>query len=455
MAKKKKKKEKKTKKIKKRKIIKREEPKVSNNIYQTKIKIIGIGGGGCAIISDIASQLKKVDFVAANTDLQALKKTNPRCKRFIFGQNLTKGLGCGLNRETGRRAAEEARERIKKILEGADLCILISCLGGGTGSGATPVFAEISQELKNITFGIFTLPFKFEGDKKNKTALNALEKLKPSLNAFSVVPNDNIFKIIDKKTPLKQSLSALNKILSEGLEGLIEMIFMPGLINIDWADLRVILDGKGKICYLSSVEAKNDENPEEIVRKLLQSPLSEYNSQRAGKILYNICSDKNLKMSTVEQLSKNITRFNERAKIIFGISQYPKYQRKIKITLLATSDSREEQVKIKKRPKRKRRVKKVKKIVRTKPLKKPTRKTKKIKIEKPEKKTKKKAKKPIKKKTKKKAIVKVIKVVKEEKKKEKPRKNALQLKKEAEKVEKEILEEEKKWDIPAFLRKGN
>ena len=260
------------------------------------------------------------------------------------------------------------------------------------------------------------------------------------MNAFTIIPNENIFKIIDKKTPLKQSLFTLNKMLSQGLEGLIEMIFMPGLINIDWADLKVILEGRGENCYLNSIEVRRDENAEEIIRKLLQSPLTEYDPQKAEKILYNISSDKNLKMSTVEQLSNNITRFNEKAKIIFGISQYPKYEKKIKITLLATGNGHTEEKTVKKK-KRKKPKKIIKRVVEKK-TKKPERK-----VIKP-KETKRKAKKK---------RIRVIKVVekKEEEKKEKPRKNALQLKKEAEKVEKEILEEEKKWDIPAFLRKGN
>ncbi|MGB2762185.1 MAG: cell division protein FtsZ [Minisyncoccales bacterium] len=420
---------------------------ISDNAYQTKIKVIGIGGGGGSIVSDIASQLKKVSFVAANTDTQALKRINKKCRRFSFGRNLTGGLGCGMNPELGKRAAKQATDDIKKILDGADLCILVSSLGGGTGSGASPIFAELSSELKNITFGIFTLPFKFEGEKKLKIALNSLEEIKSNLNAFIVIPNEKIFKIIDKKTPLKQSLSTLNKILGQGLEGLIEMIFLPGLINIDWADLKVILEGKGKLCFLNSIEAGSDEVPEETVRRLIKNPLSEYNSEKADKILYNITSDKDLKMETVEQISRAITGVNKKAKIIFGISQHPNYKKKIRITLLATSDERKE-TKIKRKPKLK---------IEPEPEQESE--------EKPEeeKKPKEKISQLKKKRPKKKKIIKIkIKKDKKEeiteehiKKQEKTRKNALQLKKEAEEAEKEILEGEKKWDIPAFLRRGN
>ncbi len=448
---------------------------VFEDVYQTKIKVVGIGGGGSSIVSEIAPQLKKVSSIAANTDTQALKKISKKCRRFSFGQNLTGGLGCGMNADLGKKAAQEARESIKKILEGADLCILVSSLGGGTGTGASPVFAEVSRELKNITFGIFTLPFKFEGEKKLKIALNSLEKLKLDLNAFTVIPNEKIFQIIDKTTPLKQSLSNLNKILEQGLEGLIEMIFLPGLINIDWADLKVILEGRGKLCYLNSIDARSDEEPEEIVRRLIQSPLSEYNPQKADKILYSITSDKDLKMDTVEQISKAITGFNQRAKIIFGISQYPSYKNKIRITLLATSDDQKEKV-VKKRKKAKPKPEPELKpepepISEPKPKPKPEPEPKeslkgaKLLLEKgKEKISNLKKKRPKKKKKPKPARIATQSVAGGKKKrvqisipkapKEKTRKNALQLKKEAEQTEKELLAEEKKWDIPAFLRKN-
>ena len=466
--KKKKKFQKKIKRIKRKRVSRPlKSSEVFDDIYQTKIKVIGIGGGGSSIVSEIASQLKKVSFIAANTDAQALKKISKKCKRFSFGQNLTGGLGCGMNSELGKKAAQQARESIKEVLEDADLCILVSSLGGGTGSGASPIFAEVSQEFKNITFGIFTLPFKFEGEKKLKIALNSLEKLKPYLNAFTIIPNEKIFQIIDKTTPLKQSLSTLNKILGQGLEGLIEMIFLPGLINIDWADLKVILEGRGKLCYLNSIEARSDEEPEEMVRRVTQSPLSEYDPQKADKILYNITSDKDLRMDTVEQISRFITGFNQQAKIIFGISQYPSYKKKIRITLLATSDAQKEKV-IKKRKKAK-----------PKPKPKPVPEEEKSEEKKPEPKPEPEAKPKPKPKPKPKESPKRAKLILKKRKekisklekkrpkkkkkiqiatprapKEKTRKSALQLRKEAEQIEKELLAEEKKWDIPAFLRKN-
>lgn len=159
-----------------KKIIKRIVPKITEKkpkvqtegVKKTKIRIVGIGGGGGTIVSEIASRMQKASFIVANTDFQALKTTRRKINRFHFGQNLTYGLGTGMNVELGREAAQNEKDKIKKILEGQDLCILIACLGGGTGSGAAPVFAKISKNLGNITYGIFTLPFKFEGEKRWK-----------------------------------------------------------------------------------------------------------------------------------------------------------------------------------------------------------------------------------------------------------------------------------------------
>ncbi|GAI51462.1 unnamed protein product, partial [marine sediment metagenome] len=228
----------------------------TETIKKTKIRVIGIGGGAGNIVSEIASKMKKASFVVANTDLQALRLASRKAQRFQFGKELTQGLGTGMSAELGEMAAQNEKEKIKKTLEGQDLCVIVACLGGGTASGATPIFAKISKNLGNLTLGIFTLPFKFEGEKKMEMARASLEKLKPKLNALSVIPNERIFQIIDKKTPIKIALSAINKSLAESLEGLIETIYQPGLINIDFADLKAILEGQGRLAYLNTVKVQ-------------------------------------------------------------------------------------------------------------------------------------------------------------------------------------------------------
>jgi len=318
------------------------------SLHKTKIRVIGIGGGGGFIVSEITSRIKKASFVVANTDLQALKKSDKRARLFQFGQELTYGLGTGMNSELGKIAAQQEKEKIKKLLEGQDLCILVACLGGGTGSGAAPIFAKISRDLGNLTYGIFTLPFKFEGEKKAQIARESLKKIKPNLNAFSVIPNERIFQIIDKETPLRAALSVINKSLAESLEGLIEMIYDPGLINIDFADLKTIFEGRGRITYLNTVEVSGSDKSEEAIKKVVSNPLYPYTIRGAKGVLFNIAGEKNLGLNKISQISKTISDLaNSEARIIFGISQLPflsiggggrnkKYRDKIKITLLAT-----------------------------------------------------------------------------------------------------------------------
>lgn len=314
-------------------------PPIDLTIHKTKIRVIGIGGGGGTIVSEIAARIKKADFYVANTDVQALNKSSSGAKRFQFGQSLTKGLGTGMNPELGEAAAQADKEKIKKLLEGQDLCVIISCLGGGTSSGATPVFANISKGLGNITYGIFTLPFRFEGEKKMEAALQSLEKIKNNFNVYTVIPNERIFQIIEKNTPLADALSAINKRLTDNLEGLIDMIYSPGLINIDFADLRTILSGRGRLTYLSSVEAEGP-NKYEVIKKLISNPLYQYSIKGAKGILYNIVSGKNIQLSDISQISNMISEsISRNGKIIFGIGQDRKYEDKIKVTLLAAGCS--------------------------------------------------------------------------------------------------------------------
>jgi len=337
-------------------------------------------------------------------------------------------------------------------------------LGGGAGSGAAPIFAKISKELGNMTYGIFTLPFSFEGEKKTRIALSSLERMKPYLNAYTCIPNERIFQIIDKKTPLKTALSLINKSLTDGLGGLIKMIYEPGLINIDFADLRTVLEfdspsssRKGKLAYLNTIETQRKEGgAKEAVEKVISSPLYPYTIRGAKGILLDIGGEKNLSLDEVNQISKSIHDLvDKEAKIIFGISQSKQYRDKIKTTLLAVGCGQ-------RAFSRKKKIKK---------------KVKKIKLEIPEKKEVKVIKKKRKKRAKKvlplkkiqrvkkttipkKAKVKVLKKAplsfippKETETKVKVRKNALQLRREAEEAERKMLAQEKIWETPAFLRK--
>lgn len=419
---------------------------VQEPVKKTRIKVVGIGGGAGSIISELASRIKKATFAVVNTDSQALKTLRKKeVLPFQFGESLTHGLGTGMNPELAKTAAVEEKERLKKLFQGYDLCILISCLGGGVSSGAAPFLASLAKNSGLLTLGVFTLPFKFEGEKKQELAREALQKLKPYVNAMCVLPNDKIFQVIEKTTPLKEALSFVNKNLADSLEGLIETIYLPGLINIDFADCKTILQGYGKIAYLNTVEVQGEGGALEAAKLAVNSPLYPYTIKGARKVLFNITGDKDLQLADVSQVSRLVfDQVFAKAQIIFGISQSSLSRHKIKVTLLATGiparffsgETPEPQKK------------KVKRRKERKPEPKQELKSKLRKKIKPQPNPK------IKPKSKPKPKPKIIKVsVTEEKTEAKVRKNALQVKEEAVEAEREFLEKEKFWETPAFLRK--
>lgn len=442
---------KKVKKIKK-KVVKAEPIQKVESIKKTKIRVIGIGGGGGSIVSEIASRMPKASFVVANTDSQALKMASRKVARFQFGQNLTRGLGTGMNPELGREAASQEKDKIKKVLEGQDLCILVACLGGGTGSGAAPIFAKLSKNLGNLTYGIFTLPFKFEGERKMEIARDSLKQVKNYLNAISIIPNERVFQIIDKDTPLKQALSVINRNLAEGLGGLIETLYEPGLINIDFADFKTILEGKGRLAYLNTAEVLRKEGKVgDLITKALNSPLYPYSIKGGKGVLFNIAGERELSLSEVNQISKTIAEMvNPEAKIIFGISQGKKYSNILKTILMVTGCGMKI-FPLKKKKKKKIKKKKVESTPKP-PKKKRRRRIKRAKPKKVKPKKVNEVRKPKKKLTPK-PEVEGKEVSIESAEEEKVRKNALQIRKESQEQEKEMEEKEKFWETPAFLRK--
>ena len=315
----------------------------AESLFKARIKVIGIGGGGGSIVSEIGRSLEKANFVVADTDIRALKKKSG-IKYFWFGQELTHGLGTGVNVDLAKQAAESAKGKLSGIFKDQDIIIFIASLGGGLGSGATQVFAEAAREFGGITFGIFTMPFKFEGKNKLRIAQNALKTLKQSLNVSLVIPNEKIFKIIDANTPITDAFSTVNKSLIESLESLIDLIYNPGIINIDFADLRTILRGRGNTAFLNTVEESGKDRAEKLCQKVLVNPLLQNSSFDAEKILFNIAGSDNLSMFEVEKISSHISNLNPKAKIIFGISKSAKLKNKIKTTVLMTGGSVKEEI---------------------------------------------------------------------------------------------------------------
>lgn len=306
-----------------------------NALFKAKIKVIGIGGGGGSIVSDIGRSLHKATFVVADTDARAFKRRQG-IKQFLFGQQLTHGLGTGLNVDLAKEAALGEKEELAKLFKDQDIIIFIASLGGGLGSGATQVFAEAAKEFGGITFGIFTMPFKFEGKNKHKIANKALQDLRKSLNVSITIPNERIFKIIQPDTAITDAFSMVNRSLVESLESLIDLIYSPGVINIDFADLRAILKGRGNMAFLNTAEASGADRADKIIHGILHNPLYQSNNFTPEKVLFNIAGGGNLSMLEVDKISRSISEHNQSAKIIFGISKDVSLKNKIKTTLLMT-----------------------------------------------------------------------------------------------------------------------
>ncbi len=437
-------------------------------VGSARVAVIGIGGGGSSIVAEIGLEIKKAEFIVANTDLQALKeiekqsrkKSGPKIKCLQLGESITQGLGAGMNPKTGELAARSEKEKIKEILKGVDICILVASLGGGTGSGSSIVFVEAAKEMGIIIIGIFTLPFQFEGEKRAEIARSAVEKMRPDLNIMVLVPNDRIFQITDKDTPLQTAFSTINRILGESLAGLIETIYRPSLINIDFADLKMILEGKGRLAYLHCAQGAGPERAVEAARKVLKNPLQEYDLDGAERILFNIAGGRDLKMSEVEYISREIFNRSKKAKVVFGISQSVNLAGKVRITVLAAGCGRAVE------PKKSRNIK-------TPPHRRAGEKPaqggqaeKQKEIAKPETKTAVSQKAlsviaPLKTKLAKEAPIaatespQALPDVKEEEARTrlKIKRNGLELKRAVEEAEREIVKEEDVWETPAFLRR--
>lgn len=306
-----------------------------------RIRVVGIGGGGSSIVAEMAQRLKGPSFVVSDTDHRVFKKVKGRRKIKVLqiGEKLLHGMGTGMDPEIAEKAAQEDREKISKIFEAQDLSVLVGSLGGGVASGVANVFAEEARKQRNITLGIFTLPFQFEGDKKLKLAQKALSQIGENLSGIVVVPNERIFQIVDRKTPLKKSLSQLNQMFANFVADLLEIISKPSLINIDFADLRTILKGRGEKLFFGQAMAQGSSRGEEVVKKIFQNPLLEEKPHNIKRILFNIAGGSDLGIKEVEIIGQSIAQVNSKAKIIFGISQTAKYNGLIKVSLLALSPS--------------------------------------------------------------------------------------------------------------------
>jgi cell division protein FtsZ len=371
-------------------------------IKKIKIKVLGLGGGGINIVSHIFKEIgRKISFLVLDTDRKCLKRVPKGIEKIYLGKNLTKGFGTGMDLERAKASLFKDKNLIEEATKDADLVLLIASLGGGTGSVASEFLAKLLKKKGKITFGIFTLPFSFEGKERKDIAKNTLFNLKKNLNSFLLIQNDQIFSLFPQSTPLSFALFSINKKISEDLSSLLEVIFQPSLINIDFADLKTVFEGRGKMSYLNFEELK-EEIKEQDVDRILNNNFLPYSIDGAKEVLFHIFGGEELEISKINFISNKIyQRVSKNAKIIFGVSK-EKIRGKRGVLVLGVDCKNSKLFFPEDKKSKKRKIKKEEKTM----------------------------------------------------KKEVERKNGLSLQKEKEKEEAKILAQEEMWQVPTFLRKG-
>jgi len=302
-----------------------------------RIKVVGVGGGGGNALSFMVNEggINGVEFIAVNTDAQALLN-NKATVKIQIGENLTKGLGSGGDPEMGRQAAEESKERLKEDLSGADMIFLACGEGGGTGTGATPVIAEIAKESGALTIAVVTKPFEFEGSKRKFSADEGIMRLKEKVDTLIVVPNQRILNIIDKKTPILEAFKKIDAVLHQGVKGIAELITTPGLINVDFADIRTIMQGSGTALMGVGI-GSGDKRAIAAIKQAISSPLLDISIEGAKGVLFNVVGGPDLTMAEVDEAASIIAKsVDPDADIIFGAVIDDKMMDQIKVTIIAT-----------------------------------------------------------------------------------------------------------------------
>jgi cell division protein FtsZ len=302
-----------------------------------KIKVVGIGGGGCNAINSMimTNQIVGVDFIGINTDAQALLMCQSPNKVQI-GENLTRGLGAGGNPDIGKQAAEESKEKVKEFLHGADMVFLTCGEGGGTGTGGTPIIAQLAKEVGALTVAVVTKPFHFEGTRRMVNAEEGIMELKDKVDTLIVIPNQRLLEVIDKKMTLIDAFRVTDSVLGQGVQGISDLITMPGLINVDFADVRTIMTNAGS--SLMGIGTGVGENrASTAARTAIASPLLEISIEGAKGVLFNITGGPDLTMSEVDEAAKLIaSAIDADANIIFGATIDENLVDQVKITVIAT-----------------------------------------------------------------------------------------------------------------------
>jgi cell division protein FtsZ len=301
-----------------------------------QIRVIGVGGGGSnAVNRMIAEGLRGVDFIAINTDAQALLLSNAP-QRVRIGDKLTRGLGAGGDPVIGEKAAEESSDDLYEILRGADMVFITAGVGGGTGTGASPVIARLAKESGALTIGVVTRPFTFEGSRRQKVAGEGLERLKEQVDTLIVIPNDRLLEIVDKKASIQQAFSVADDVLRQGIQGISELITVPGLINLDFADVRTIM-AEGGAALMAVGRASGDNRASEAAQQAIASRLLDISIDGARGILFNVTGGPDLTLFEVNEAAELIKgKAHPDANIIFGAVIDENMNDHIQITVIAT-----------------------------------------------------------------------------------------------------------------------
>ncbi|MDR3259806.1 MAG: cell division protein FtsZ [Fusobacteriaceae bacterium] len=305
-----------------------------------RIMVIGVGGGGGNALIDMQeSGVTGVEFVAANTDVQDLNKSLADI-RLQLGEKLTKGKGAGADPNIGRQAAEEDRDKIQKLLEAVDMIFITAGMGGGTGTGASPVIAEISKEMGILTVGVVTRPFSFEGKKRSNNAELGIANLEKIVDSIVIIPNDKLFELPDKKITLKNAFAEANKILKIGIQGISDLMLRPGLINLDFADITSVMKDSG-LTMFGFGESDGENRAEKAAEQALRSPLLEKQITGAGKILLNITADESLGLDEARKIQEIVANATGREikDVQWGVITDDEMGNKLQVVLIANNFS--------------------------------------------------------------------------------------------------------------------
>lgn len=301
-----------------------------------RIKVVGVGGGGCNAVNRMIDEgLQGIEFVAVNTDAQALMLSNAT-KRVRIGDKLTRGLGSGGDPDNGRKSAEESAEELYEVLKGADMVFITAGIGGGTGTGASPIVAQIAREVGALTIGVVTRPFTFEGARRQKAAEAGISKLKEQVDTLIVIPNDRLLQIVDKRSSLNEAFSMADDVLRQGIQGISELITVPGLINLDFADVRTIMS-EGGAALMAVGKASGEDRARMAAEQAITSDLLDITIDGARGILFNITGGPDLSLFEVNQAAAIIKETaHPDVNLIFGAVIDPNMDDDIRITVIAT-----------------------------------------------------------------------------------------------------------------------